>query len=176
MKVILPSHFKLREKIGKDFIYQLGFDKREIVGTLEEYSFNRVNGYVLTENGGSEILITSKKNWSANDRFDYVLLTKNFDKINDGNFSNYIWIKHPAFTVADSYNEIRESYNGAFSFKKENLDNGDEGLRSPQIGGIYAALAHWQIGKEPAPLLCLLELEKQKQCFLYLLQQVAKEY
>lgn len=152
MKIILPSHFKLREKIGKDFIYQLGFDKREIVGTLEEYSFNRVNGYVLTENGGSEILITSKKNWSANDRFDYVLLTKNFDKINDGNFSNYIWIKHPAFTVADSYNEIRESYNGAFSFKKENLDNGDEGLRSPQIGGIYAALAHWQIGKEPATI------------------------
>ncbi|MCU4177801.1 DEAD/DEAH box helicase [Carboxylicivirga sp. N1Y90] len=152
MKVILPSHFNLTEKIGKDFVYQLGFDKQEIEGTVDGHSYNRVNGYVLTENGGREILVSSKKNWSANERFDYVLQAKNFDNINDGDFSNYIWIKHPDFSEPNTYNEVKESYNGAFSFKQENLDEGIEGLRSPQIGGIYATLAHWQIGSEPATI------------------------
>lgn len=152
MKVILPSHFNLNEKIGKDFVYQLGFDKQKIDGTIQEYTYNRVNGYVLTENGGREILVASRKNWSANDRFDYVLQAKDFDNINEGDFSNYIWIKHPDFAKPNTFNEVKESYNGAFSFKQENLEEGIEGLRSPQIGGIYATLAHWQIGSEPATI------------------------
>ncbi|MDO6739360.1 DEAD/DEAH box helicase [Wenyingzhuangia sp. 2_MG-2023] len=152
MRVILPSHFNLKEKIGKDFVYQLGFDKKKIDGTLQEYTYNRVNGYLLTENGGREILVASRKNWSANDRFDYVLQAKDFDNINEGDFSNYIWIRHPDFAEPNTFNEVKESFNGAFSFKQENLEEGIEGLRSPQIGGIYATLAHWQIGSEPATI------------------------
>ncbi len=152
MKVILPSHLKLSEKIGKDFVYQLGFDKQEIDGTIEEYSYNKVIGYIITETGGRELLITTKKNWSANDNFDFVLYAKDFDNIRKADFSNYNWIKHPDFTLADSCEDIRKSYKGAFTFKQENLDEGIEGLRSPQIGGIYATLAHWQIGNEPATI------------------------
>lgn len=152
MKVILPSHLKLSEKIGKDFVYQLEFDKQDSEGSLEEYSYNRVSGYVFTEEGGRDILITSKKNWSANDRFDLVLFTKDFDRINEGDYSNFLWIKHPDITAPNTCQEVIESYCGAFSFKKENLEQDIEGLRSPQIGGIYAALAHWQIGNEPATI------------------------
>lgn len=154
MEIILPSHFSLQEKIGKDYVFQLGFDKSKIDGTLQEYSFNRVQGYCVTENNGEEILISKKKNWSAHARFDKVIFTKDFDNINEADFSNgkYKWIKHPDLVNVKSCAEVIESYNEAFTFKKENLDSEIEGLRSPQIGGIYAALAHWQIGNEAATI------------------------
>ncbi len=152
MKKLLPKYFKLRKKIGNNFVYQLGFDKQEIEGILEEYSLNRVNGYLFTESGGRKILITTRKKWSAFDKFYFVLYTKNFDNIREDDFSRYDWIKHSDFSLADSYEDIRKSYNGAFTFKQENLEEGIEGLRSPQIGGIYATLAHWQISNEPATI------------------------
>jgi len=152
MKVTLPSYFKPYTKIGKNIVCQLGFDKREIEATLEEYSYKRVIGYLLTEKGGRKILITSKKNWCATGKFDFVLYTKDFSNINEGNFNNYYWIKHPEFSVVNSCEDIRRSYKGAFLFKQEDLSEEIEGLRSPQIGAIYATLAHWQISNEPATI------------------------
>jgi superfamily II DNA or RNA helicase len=154
MKITLPSYYSLKEKIGKDYVYQLGFDESEIEGTLEEYSFNRVNGYVLRKDDGDEILISTKKNWSAHTRFNEVILTKDFENISEGDLSSekYRWIKSPELSEANTCQEILDSYYGVFSFKKENLEQDIEGLRSPQIGGIYASLAHWQIGNEPATI------------------------
>lgn len=154
MKIILPAYFLLQEKICKNFVYQLGFDKTDIDGTFEEYTFNKVQGFVIRINEGIDILISPKKNWSAHNRFDHVLFAKDFDNITKGDFTSekYLWIKHPEIVEANTCQEVFESFNGAFSFKKENIENGIEGLRSPQIGGIYATLAHWQIDNEPATI------------------------
>ncbi len=153
MKIILPSHFSLLEKIGKDYVYQLNFDKSEIEGTIEAYSFNRVHGYLIIGNGGREILISSKKNWSAHARFDQIVFAKDIEIIKgDLSKEKFKWIKHPAFAQANTCQEVINSYCGVFSFKKENLEQGIEGLRAPQIGAIYAALAHWQVGNEPATI------------------------
>ena len=155
MKIILPHHFLLLDKIGKDYVSQLGFDQAVINGTIEDFSFNRVNGYIIKENdGGKEILISPKKDWSAHNRFEHVIFSKDIDNTGDGNFSkeNYKWIKHPEFREANTCQEIIDSYYGSFSFKKENREHDIEGLRSSQLGGIYAALAHWQIGNNPATI------------------------
>ena len=154
MKINLPAHFSLSDKIGKDYVYQMGFDQTIINGTIEEYSFNRVQGYVIKENSGREILISPKKDWSAHDRFEQILFTKNLEGVEDGNFNQekYKWIKHTEFGVPNTCQEVADSYEGAFLFKKENIEQSIEGLRSPQLGGIYAALAHWQIGNEPATI------------------------
>ena len=171
MEIILPSHFSFQEKIGKDYVFQFGFDKSKIEGTLQEYSFNRVQGYCITANDGEEILISKKKNWSAHIRFDKVIFTKDFENINEADFSNgkYKWIKHPDLANVKSCAEVIESYSGAFTFKKENLELEIEGLRSPQIGGIYAVLAHWQIGNEPATIVMPTGTGKTRQCFLLLI-------
>ena len=142
MEITLPSHFSLREKIGKDYVYQFGFDKSIIEATIEEYSFNRVKGYILRMKDGQEILISKKKSWTIHDKFDKILFAKDFENIKEGDLSdrNYSWLKHPNFKEANSCQDIIDSYINAFSFKKENLELEIEGLRSPQLGGIYAAL------------------------------------
>ena len=154
MEITLPSQFSLREKIGKDYVYQFGFDKSIIEATIEEYSINRVKGYILRMKDGQEILISKKKSWTIHDKFDKILFAKDFENIKEGDLSdrNYSWLKHPNFKEANSCQDIIDSYINAFSFKKENLELEIEGLRSPQLGGIYAALAHWQIGNEPATI------------------------
>ncbi|WP_186755965.1 DEAD/DEAH box helicase [Echinicola salinicaeni] len=152
MKVTLPCYLKLNEKIGKDPVFQLDFDIQETEGIIEEHSYNRVNGYVFTENEGRQILISPKKDWSANDNFELVLYTKDIERIREGNLDGCTWVKHPGFSEPNTCQEIKQSFYGAFSFKQENLKQGTEGLRSPQIGGIYATLAHWQIGYEPATI------------------------
>lgn len=154
MKIILPAHFSLSDKIGKDYIYQLAFESSVVYGTIEEYSFNGVQGHVVRIDGGGEILISPKNNWSAHNRFLQVIFAKNTEDIEGGNFNkeHYKWIKHPNFKEANTCQEIIDSYSGVFSFKKENIEQHIEGLRSPQLGGIYAALAHWQIGNEPATI------------------------
>lgn len=154
MEINLPAHFSLFDKIGKDYVYQMGFEQTTVNGTIEEYSFNRVQGFVIKIDNGREILISPKKDWSAHDRFEQILFAKNLEDVETGNFNQekYIWIKHPEFREPNTCQEITDSYNGVFLFKKENIGQNIEGLRSPQLGGIYAALAHWQIGSEPATI------------------------
>lgn len=154
MKINLPGHFSLSEKIGKDYVYQLGFEQTTVNGTIEEYSYNQVKGYVIKTEDDREILISPKNDSSAHDRFEQILLAKNLEDVETGNFNQekYKWIKHPEIGAPNSCQEIIDSYSEAFLFKKENIKQNIEGLRSPQLGGIYAALAHWQIGNEPATI------------------------
>lgn len=47
---------------------------------------------------------------------------------------------------------VRASWAGSFAFRQEQRDNGEvvsRGLRSPQLGALYAALAHWTVTSEP---------------------------
>jgi hypothetical protein len=48
--------------------------------------------------------------------------------------------------------QILESWKGKFSFREEDNVAGTKGLRSPQIGALHAAAAHFAVGKnfEPA--------------------------
>ena len=154
MKINLPAHFSLFEKIGKDYVSQLGFEQVIVNGTIEKYSFNRVQGYVIKVDNGREVLVSPRKEWSAHNRFEQILLARNFEDIETGNFNQekYKWIKHPELRDSNTCKEVTDSYNGAFLFQKENVEQSTIGLRSPQLGGIYAALAHWEIGNEPATI------------------------
>lgn len=48
----------------------------------------------------------------------------------------------------DNPNDVILSWKDAFTFKIEDTENGENGLRNPQIGGIYAVLAHWSCSNE----------------------------
>lgn len=51
-----------------------------------------------------------------------------------------------------SIDEIIISWKNSFSFIKEDRASNIEGLRSPQIGAIHAALAHWEVSNESATI------------------------
>lgn len=154
MKITLPAHYALEKKVGKNYVYQLAFKDYYIEGEIEEYIFSNVKGYIVKTYNGDNILISFDKNWSAHNSFSKVLLGKESESIFDGNFSQngFKWLKHTHFRDASSCKEVLDSYEGAFVFKKENITNHKEGLRSPQLGGIYAALAHWQVGNDAATI------------------------
>jgi superfamily II DNA or RNA helicase len=48
--------------------------------------------------------------------------------------------------------EVVASWRNSFTFIKEDKDNGIEGLRSPQIGAIHAALSHWEVSSVAATI------------------------
>lgn len=48
--------------------------------------------------------------------------------------------------------DIVASWDGAFTFREEDRDRGVRGLRRPQIGALYAALAHWSTSEAPATI------------------------
>jgi superfamily II DNA or RNA helicase len=49
-------------------------------------------------------------------------------------------------------NEIVDSWAGVFNFREENREAGLAGLRRPQVGALYAALAHWTTSDAPATI------------------------
>lgn len=49
-----------------------------------------------------------------------------------------------------NFNDILASWKNGFLFKKE--QNNQKGLRSPQMGAIYASLAHWEVSNAPATI------------------------
>jgi hypothetical protein len=68
------------------------------------------------------------------------------------------WLKHPLqfpqpLAMADfeaGVSQARESWQDAFSYKRENPEKKIEGLRPPQIGSIFAVQAHWTVNVDPA--------------------------
>ena len=68
------------------------------------------------------------------------------------------WLKHPLqfpqpLAMADfeaRVSQARESWQDAFSYKRENPEKKIEGLRPPQIGSIFAVQAHWTVNVDPA--------------------------
>ena len=154
MKLVLPDLFSLNLKIGKDYVYQLSVEKQEIEVEINSFSFNRINGFIAKDKNGSEFLLSTKKSWSAHANYEKVLLIKDVENLLEENLETkeLIWIKHPKYNLNYSVDLVLRSYQNSFSFIQEDLINNIEGLRSPQIGGIHAALAHWQIGNETATI------------------------
>jgi len=47
---------------------------------------------------------------------------------------------------------VRSSWDNSFSYKQENIPLKIEGLRSPQLGAIFAIKSHWSVSCEPATI------------------------
>lgn len=69
------------------------------------------------------------------------------------------WLSHPnrpALSSLDSFEQqcemVRRSWDGAFTYKAEDLAHGVRGLRMPQIGAIHAIHAHCTVSEEPATI------------------------
>lgn len=154
MTIKLPKVLSFKDRISKNYIYQLGCDSIQIEVDIIQYSINRVNGYKAINND-EIILITPSKQWAEIENYEKVLYSKNLNS--DSNISDIldvelIWIKHPLLNNVNDISNIVNSWENSLSLKKENIENNTEGLRRPQIGAIYSTLGHWETSNETATL------------------------
>lgn len=142
MIITLPRLMKL-EKMA-------GLSKQNVIVHLLAESTNKQVVQVSQKRGqlivkdeeNIQYLLTTNKKVIADD-FDYVLLIQSFTQtdINNSTIKIVGWLKNP---LSKNYatEEICESWDGQFNFKKEDPTNKIIGLRIPQIGAIHSILGH----------------------------------
>ncbi|ERJ86359.1 helicase protein [Porphyromonas gingivalis F0185] len=109
---------------------------REIVSTTP---------FVVNINGAHILLIRRLDDINI-DRFDYVVLVSSSPtraKFNRGDIKFVRWIKNPVFSN-ESPEYIVNSWKGKFLYTKEDESINQKGLRSPQLGALYAYLSKAQ--------------------------------
>jgi len=156
--VFLPSRLRFTSKIANNTLGQIELlDSSEAVG-IEGYKFRGVKGWVIHRKSGDRILVVPKP--TAVNPYGSVLLVPGITRVpykdNDGTQkARWLYPKVRTITDIDELVSIsqkaRESWANAFSFKSEER-NGDEiikpGMRVPQLGALYASLAHWIVTSE----------------------------
>ncbi|HRY34031.1 MAG TPA: DEAD/DEAH box helicase family protein [Bacteroidales bacterium] len=158
MLISLPKHFTIDKKTNLGHIFKLGIDSATLDLTVSVYAARRISGFILTDHNGGQILLTPIRNWSEIENFDKVIYARPFPNEPISITQSVLeWIKHPELIIIDEItpdvvSEPIFSWRDVFKFKKENLEEDIEGLRSPQIGAVHAALSHWQVTNEPATI------------------------
>ncbi|MDD4509826.1 MAG: DEAD/DEAH box helicase family protein [Oscillospiraceae bacterium] len=130
----LPSYKRL-EKCGKNVI--LRFVTHEVEVQFEQIAKNTI---ITSDSNGNKIYI-HRKNDELSDAEKYVLIcdaTPNIDKLLTGE-QKLKWLRHPSDAM--SANQITKTWHNGI-FLRQEAEN-EPGLRAPQIGAIYAVLAHW---------------------------------
>jgi superfamily II DNA or RNA helicase len=118
------------------------------------HSVRGVNGFMTTLPGGASVFLAPRKTSILSDATATLVVDE---------FSNTDELFEPArqkdaaWSAPKPINPARESidecerrckaivqmWGGKFVFAQEDLDTGKNGLRRPQIGALYAVLAHW---------------------------------
>lgn len=132
---------------------------------LSGYSKRGVEGY-LASDGGDDVIFLSSKETAAALPAGSVLVSqraRGTDPWCDPSLHKDAYWHRPK-PVAPAMEDIAtgeercagiaESWTGQFSFIQEDRDSTPpvKGLRRPQIGALYAALAHWSVSDEPATI------------------------
>ncbi|MBF0410972.1 MAG: DEAD/DEAH box helicase family protein [Candidatus Riflebacteria bacterium] len=162
-KCLFPEQFTIFTKLLKNRIIQIRRPTIEENVRLETYSEGRLKGTIANFDSGKRILTVSSGIPNDNS-FDEVLFTPDgifLPTESDYNKSkNRVRWQKPSplnvesFAQEDWNNlclEVRRSWENQFSFVEEVREKEavvSRGLRPPQIGALYATLAHWKVSSE----------------------------
>ncbi|ESU27086.1 helicase [Flavobacterium limnosediminis JC2902] len=102
----------------------------------------------VIESKGIEYCLSCNLESFPND-FEYVILTDKKatqQKLETNQIKFKSWIKHPKLKEYTN-EEIIESWDNDFNYIEENIIKGTNGLREPQIAGLYSILSHLKIAE-----------------------------
>lgn len=165
IKIQLPAILAINERFNKNSIQQLIEPKVLLEAAVEHYQKDRVKGYILTSiKDKNEKVLAIYNQARPPDEFNKILKIKQDDLAEISSelvdLSDQKWIKHPKLLKVPKrriyykkrIKSVLDSWQGAFSYKTEDKENGLNGLRLPQIGAVHAVHAHWAATDEAATI------------------------
>ena len=154
--IFLPEKLKIDKKVSGNSVLQLEHIGHIESLLVEKYRKHGVEGWTLHRPNEERILVVSKK--TAARPYNAVLLFPGKSILPGSKeevLEEYKWIDpKPISGELDLYSlcsEVRTSWTDAFRFIEEERDGhivNKYGLRSPQMGALYAALAHWKVTED----------------------------
>jgi superfamily II DNA or RNA helicase len=118
---------------------------------IEEFEFLTTDPFGISSEGVSYYFVSDINTTFASE-LEYILLTSKKPTrrgFNDGTLKILRWLRHPLIQERQPQ-EVLNSWAGQFKFIKEDLVNETEGLRPPQIGALFAIMAHTQYAEDRA--------------------------
>lgn len=150
-KIKLPAYEKIyfNKRGSKNIVKQLIDIEKTIEGQISKIENKFVN---VTLN--NELYCFTKDKNKVDSAANYILLLDesnlNCLKNKDGDIQIKRWIKHPQENNEQTIDEIINSWKNNFNFKEEVAEEGESGLRRPQIAALHAIHSHVKISKEIA--------------------------
>lgn len=158
--VFLPRQFTLNVTKHGSVVQQLRLPDRDL-GPLPllRYQRRQTTGWQATTSNGDRVVVFDRPRVVPDD-------VSNVLQTSSGDFPDSLdacttlearWLKprgRQDLTHAQPQ-VVRESWRGQFTLvdEEEHADGQvTPGLRPPQVGAVYAALAHWKVGREPATI------------------------
>lgn len=146
-----PPIYSINQKFGKNIIIQLILPENQqtVIPTIFQLQNKQYN--VLHDENGEKYVLTNKSTDVQISSFDKILYGKFKDilDVETNKSIEYKWVKHPQLTkmndlqIEEKVIEASNTWGNVFSFKIENIDNKEIGLRNPQLGAICSILSHW---------------------------------
>lgn len=164
-KIRLPQQEEILGRVsGKHTVVQVRHKECFIDAKITSYQVERTKG-ILVETADRKIFITQKATQPPAGITELLVIKRGFNLEDVHDFCaeevgakwHYPNTKIPSdipLTDSERYcTRVRDTWQNQF-FLKEEVREGNQvmqpGLRPPQIGAIYASLAHWKISLEPA--------------------------
>lgn len=162
-KLILPEQFSINFKIAKNIVRQIFSPSTMHDFRLEKFKIKNQDALIATRPDNSQILIVRetppKLDWSG----DILKVNEDLDENNiptrkiEGKWLHISSLPKPsASTPQEAQLQsqlVRESWKEQFFYHQENWEQKEKGLRTPQLGALYATLSHWTVNPtEPATI------------------------
>jgi superfamily II DNA or RNA helicase len=163
--VYLPEQPKISEHVLNNWIRQLRRPAISASGDVEPFVSGRIRGQLVTI--GNDKTLVVPRSAQAPETVTEMLIspTEQIPIDSSDYYENKVPLRWavPALEKMDGQTEeswaarcklVLASWKGQFFFKEEHQENGtvQKGLRSPQMGAVYAALAHWKVTIDPATI------------------------
>lgn len=145
MEITLPALEKVDwQKVGnKNSVRQL-LDNA-VQSDFEFVSSNR--GYVVISSNGTQYYLTTNLQYAPNNA-EYVLKVDKKateERLINKDIKFKEWLKHPKL-ISHTCQDVLNSWQGKFNFIEESENS--NGLREPQIAGLYSILSHLKVGND----------------------------
>jgi superfamily II DNA or RNA helicase len=161
VRVVLPALWAIDFREGGNLVRQLLVPPQQHEAEVTAFKEGRCRGFTIKPpgEGASVLLLTNgaqpPDGWTQIIRLRGLEVDPASETLDLGEGK---WITHP-FQITEPQllaefearvTLARDSWQDAFSYKRENPDKQIDGLRPPQIGSIFAAQAHWTVNVGPA--------------------------
>ena len=154
--VYLPDRYSIRGKLFGNTIIQLGLASGNYTARISEYQDRHLGGSIVNVKDLKPILVVEKKTSST--AFENILLSETGLPSSEEICRDAKWLRPKVFNpnrmglddLKKRCIEVRASWENTFVFKEEEKAGKyvEPGLRHPQIGALYASLAHWKVTED----------------------------